>query len=580
MNAPTMREVMSTWADREPERTAVSFVSFVGARDQCQSRSSEALDRRARAIAAMLLTRMRQGDRALLVYPSGIAFVEAFLGCLYAGVIPVALAIPRSRTQSRIALIAQDADARVLLTDSQGLGQLPGLLDLQVEMLATDDVPDALASDYRASALDETDVAFLQYTSGSTGQPKGVRISHRSLLANLAHIGKAFGHDPSSVAVNWLPMHHDMGLIGALLHPLFEGFHSVLMSPAAFVQRPSRWLQMIARFGGTSCGGPSFGFRHCVARIGEADAALHDLSTWQVAFCGAEPIQISSLEGFAGRFASAGFCAANFLPCYGLAEATLFVCGESPQKGLRKQRFDIRALEQGQAVPTAEGRELVSCGAPSDTTVTAILDAQGEVCGAGYVGEVLVAGPGVGKGYWNVGNAANDQFDVRLEAFPGHTFLRTGDLGFVHKEGLFITGRIKDIIIVEGRNLAPQDVEWSIVECHATVHDAMVFGVHAEDGERVIVLAEINVRELDVTLKSVAAGIRGTISARHGITPAALILVKVGALPRTTSGKPMRAQARALYAHGDLENLLVWTRPDLSATGYGDIRLSLQGERD
>ncbi|MFM0069207.1 fatty acyl-AMP ligase [Paraburkholderia aspalathi] len=554
MHAYTLRDVMSTWAQREPERTAISFVSFSGSHNQCHSLSAGMLDRRARAIATLLLSRMNPGERALLVYPPGIAFAEAFLACLYAGVIPVTLAVPRARSQSRMAHIVRDSTTRLLLTHSDMLAGLPALLDVQLDMLATDEVPESIASDFREVTLDDADVAFLQYTSGSTGQPKGIRISHRALLANLDHIGKAFGHDASSVAVNWLPMHHDMGLIGALLHPLFAGFHAVLMSPGAFIQRPLRWLQLIARFGGTSCGGPSFGYRHCVSRIDLADAAQHDLSTWRVAFCGAEPIQISSLDAFATHFALAGFRATSFLPCYGLAEATLFVTGEAPERGMHKETFDVQSLEQGLAIPAIGGRELVSCGAPSDGTTVAILNPEGKIREDGGIGEVVVAGPGVGSGYWDSGRADDDAFSVALPGFGQRKFLRTGDLGFVFNHTLFITGRAKDVIIVEGRNLAPQDIEWSIVECHQAIRAAMVFGVQVERGEDIVVLAEVSSQEHEESLEAVAFGIRAVTSSIHGVVPAALMLVRAGTLPRTTSGKPMRNQARDLYERGVLHS--------------------------
>ncbi|HEU4535413.1 MAG TPA: fatty acyl-AMP ligase, partial [Polyangiaceae bacterium] len=541
-------QVLLARAEESPELRAFTYLHD-GERDERAVTFGE-LDRRARAIGAYLQASCAPGARVVLLYPPGLDYVAAFFGCLYGGLVAVPAYPPDpsrlARTLPRLQAIVGDAGAEVVLTTGDILALTEGLSAFAPELgrlrwVATDALDGGLAGDWRPADAGPDALAFLQYTSGSTGTPKGVMLTHGNLLANEASIERVFGLGRDSVGVGWLPLYHDMGLIGNVLQTVYVGFHCVLMSPLDFLQRPMRWLEAIARFGGTTSGAPNFAYDLCARKAGPGGAAALgglDLSTWSVAFCGAEPVRRETLERFARAFAPAGFRREAFLPCYGLAEATLIVSGKAAGADYRVERLDAKALEEGRAEPAApagggrepggeEGRaepaapaggtrELVSCGGPVEGTLALVVDpATRRPCAEGRVGEIWVAGPHVAVGYWGDAEKSAQTFGAELAegsaaAPAGTRFLRTGDLGFVRGGEIYVSGRSKDLIIVRGRNYYPQDVERAAEEGSPRVRRggvaAFAIGGGGGDGgeggdggdggdggeERVVVAAELS----------------------------------------------------------------------------------------
>ncbi|HEV7786800.1 MAG TPA: fatty acyl-AMP ligase, partial [Thermoanaerobaculia bacterium] len=445
-----LTEALRETAVSRPGQIAFTFLDEAGAATDL---SYADLDRRALAIAARLQELGGAGQRALLLYPPGLEFVAAFLGCLYGGVVAVPAYPPTSeRTLPRLLAIAQDARPVLALTTSARLdklqtlaARLPGFDSLA--WVETDRIAADLAGAWRDPQPGPDTLAFLQYTSGSTAAPKGVMVSHGNLFHNEEMIRRAFGQSADSVIVGWLPLYHDMGLIGNVLQPLYLGAHCILQTPATFLQRPLSWLAAISRYRATTSGAPNFAYDLCVRRIGAEQRAGLDLASWEVAFNGAEPVRPDTLERFAAAFAPQGFRRKAFYPCYGLAEATLFVSGGG--KG---------ALP---VVEAAGARGLVGCGRPWMDQRLAVVDPEsGRPVSDGQEGEIWISGPSVAQGYWGQPEATERDFRARLAGDPADAgegpFLRTGDLGFLRGGELFVTGRLKDLIIVRGRNHYPQ----------------------------------------------------------------------------------------------------------------------------
>jgi amino acid adenylation domain-containing protein len=524
------------------------------------------LDRRARAVAGELKSCCAPGDRALLLYPPGLDFIAAFFGCLYAGVVAVPAYPPRPRRdQPRLRAIVLDARPRVGLTTSPllaGIGEVlvrePALAGLH--WLACDGQSrHAGGPDGIDRPADPAAPAFLQYTSGSTALPKGVVVSHANLLHNERTIHAAFGLDESSVVVGWLPLYHDMGLIGTVLQPLYCGGRCVLMAPAAFLQRPRRWLEAISRYRGTTSGGPNFAYELCVRKIAPAEREGLDLASWTVAFNGAEPVRADTLERFAAAFAPSGFARRAFYPCYGLAEATLFVSGGRPGEGARTAAVSAAALARHEAVADAgEGAlRLVSSGRPAAGQRLLIVDPESRaVCPPDRVGEIWVSGPSVARAYWGRPEVSASELGASLADGSG-SFLRTGDLGFLRAGELYVTGRRKDLIILRGRNHYPQDLELTAERAHGTLLPGAgaAFSVDAAGEERLVLVFEVSRHALAaLPVDAVAAAVRQALAAEHEVRLFELVLIRQGSLPRTSSGKVQRHACRDLYLRdpGDL----------------------------
>jgi acyl-CoA synthetase (AMP-forming)/AMP-acid ligase II/acyl carrier protein len=570
----TMLELLEQQAAEQPDATA--FV-FLDDRDGITEITFGELDHRARVIAARLQLELRAGDRALLVYPAGLEFISAFFGCLYAGVVAVPATYPKpKRPMPRLQRIALDCDAHVALSTAQTLTTLdPDLLSTDAatsQWIATDELDEALAAMWERPTTRSSDLAFLQYTSGSTSDPKGVMVSHANLLNNLECIRQSFGifdnerDRASRTGVFWLPAYHDMGLIGGILTPLYMGGRSVLMSPTAFLQRPMRWLQAIHDYQAIISGAPNFAYEYCVRRTTPDERAPLDLSHWRLAFCGAEPIRSETLTHFAEAFGDAGFCMPAFYPCYGLAECTLLAAGPDYQKEPRILAVNRAALAEHNVVPecgepAAMVQRLVGCGQPVPGHLIVIVDPTTlRECPEGEVGEILIQGPSVTQGYWDRSEETEQEFGARLEGRDGR-FLRTGDLGFFRDGELYVTGRVKDVIIIRGRNHYPQDIEQSAEEAHPAVMAGAAFALEDAAGERLVVVHQIDRQHRSGDHQQVIQAIRRAIVEQHELDPYAIVLIRQTSLPITSSGKVQRNLCREQYLADKLRVVHSWINP-------------------
>lgn len=527
-----------------------------------QKSSYQEIHARAASIAHSLLHVTKPGSRALLLYPPGLEYVAAFFGCLQAGVIAVPAYPPNplqlERSLSRLRGIARDADPAVVLTTGAVRDLAGGLLTDAPELtaprwLATDDT-EAHEEERPEVHVSPDTVAVLQYTSGSTGAPRGVMLSHANLLHNSSVIHRNFGHSEQSRGVIWLPPYHDMGLIGGILQPLYGGFPVTLMPPNAFLRDPFSWLREISRTGATTSGGPNFAYDLCVRKTTPEQRGALDLGKWRVAFNGAEPIRSRSLERFAEAFAPSGFRPDAFHPCYGLAEATLMVTG-----GFRPapavDRVDGEALSRGWAVPAAdgaEGTELVGCGSPPDDLRLVVADPDSLTrCPPGRVGEIWVSGPSVAQGYWNRDDTSEHVFGARLADTGEGPFLRTGDLGYLRGDQLVVTGRRSDMIVVRGRNHYPHDIERTVEAAHPSVRPGCgaAFGAPGAEGERLVIVQEL--RDTGDAAPATEA-IRRAVAREHGLHTHTVVVLEPGSIPKTSSGKIQRTLCRRRFLDGTL----------------------------
>lgn len=530
------------------------------------------LEMRAKAVAARLQRLAHQGDRAALVYESSLEYIVALVGCFYAGIVAVPVYPPDPmrirRTGARLRAILQDSQADIVLTSSSEAHRFGSYLEQAGHVLITDEISAEDGADYRRPEIGPQTLALLQYTSGSTGRPRGVMLTHANLMFNFEHIKKF--DEPNGIAVSWLPMYHDMGLIGLVLQVLQSGRRTVLMSPLSFVKRPVRWLKAISKYKAYATSGPSFAYDLCVQKISDEEMAELDLSSWTLACNGAEPVRPDTMQRFAERFAPAGFRSETFYPCYGLAEATLIVSGGEKSAEPIIRSFDAHELAENRVVPVAEGagRTIVGCGGTVDRQEIAIIDPVTlQRSAPDQIGEIWVRGPGVAKGYWNCPAATAETFHATLPGEQG-TFLRTGDMGFLDDGELFVTGRIKDLIIVRGRNHYPQDIERTVEACHAALRrDHVVsFGVDVAGEERVVVVCGV-MRAQKLNQQELFSAVRAALAQEHELGPHAIVLVKGSEIPRTSSGKLQRRGCKDLYLRDELEIVGKWTdsaRPEKS----------------
>jgi acyl-CoA synthetase (AMP-forming)/AMP-acid ligase II len=516
------------------------------------------LDHEARAIAAYLQSAKMGGSRVLLLYPAGLEYIAAFFGCLYAGAVAVPAYPPKmNRSLGRLQSIAADAQATLVLTTRAILSRIEGLFpqlpDLQkLKWLATDSLANDPADSWRMPAVDGDTLAFLQYTSGSTAEPKGVMVSHGNILHNESMIQHLFEQSEDSVIVGWLPFYHDMGLIGNLLQPLYLGARCILMAPMTFLQQPFMWLDAITRYRATTSGGPDFAYNLCVRKITEIQKASLDLSSWTVAYNGAEPVRHETMENFTAAFAACGFRREAFQPCYGLAESTLLVSGGKRKSMPVIKAIEPSALERHRVVESEPGsdetRFVVSCGYGLPDQKMIVVDAEKMTeCSPGEIGEIWLASPSVTRGYWNQPEETAQTFNANLADTNEGPFLRTGDLGFVDDGELFVTGRRKDLIIVRGLNYYPHDIELTVEQSHDSLRAGcgVAFSVNGEGNEKVVIVQEINLRR-EIDLNAVVEAIRLAVSGEHELNAAEIILTKPGGVPKTSSGKKRRSACREM----------------------------------
>jgi acyl-CoA synthetase (AMP-forming)/AMP-acid ligase II/thioesterase domain-containing protein/acyl carrier protein len=559
----TLVEVLRRRATEQPDR--VSFVFLKDGESEEASLSHASLDMRARSIGAWLSAISGAGERALLLYPSGLEFVAALFGCFYGGLTAVP-AYPlesanSKRAVSRLRTIVQSARPIVALTDAASLRVVKELIptypDLKdIRWISTEEIPDELASEWQCPAATAEAIAVLQYTSGSTTTPRGVMLSHRNVIENLEMLRRTFGYSATNTFVSWLPLAHDLGLFGHVVLPLYLGAPSVLMTPEDFVRKPLRWLRAISRYKSVVTRGPNFAFELCAKRITAQEREGLDLTSLHTASCGGEPVRCDTLDRLMDAFGPCGFRREAFLSSYGLAEATLLVSAARNPRVFRVQRAELeRNLVVGDCRNGVSARTLLSVGVPSSGQRVVIVDPVAHTeCAPERVGEIRISGPNVGMGYWNRPDATADTFCAMLQDTGEGPFLRTGDLGFFQSGEIFITGRIKDLIILRGRNYYPEDIELTVEKCHKAMRagGAAAFSVEIGKEERLIIVQELGDPK-QTGLEEIIRTVRRSLFDAHGVSAYGVVLVQPRGIPKTSSGKLQRRACKEAWLAGWLD---------------------------
>ena len=572
---PSMVDVLRWRAANQPDQVAFTYLPN-GEEDETHVTYGD-LDNGAQTIAARLQASYPIGTRALLLYPPGIEFVKAFFGCLYAGLIAIPANPPHpsrlSRTLPKLHAIALDAEPAVVLTNSKLLASAENIfqecpLFRTKQWLSNEELTDKTSTPWRAGSIGKDFLAFLQYTSGSTAMPKGVMVTHGNLLHNSAYLAHAFHHTTETILVTWLPTFHDMGLIYGILQPIYLGFRCYAMPPSSFIQRPLRWLQAMSRYKATHSVAPNFAYDLCSRKITEQQRALLDLRHWQVAVNGAEPIRQETLSRFADTFAPCGFRRSTFYPGYGLAEATLKVSGGRITREYVTCRVDPAALAQHTVVEVKDGQDdqgsqiLVSSGRVTHGVEIVIVDPETLApCTSGVVGEIWLRGPSKTKGYWNRIEETQQTFDAYLSNTGDGPYLRTGDLGFLKEGELFVTGRLKDLIIIGGANYYPQDIELTAERSHEDLRpgSCAAFSVDDAGAEQLIVAIEVERRRRDdhddttPRARAIVMAIQRAIAEQHELQVHQIVLLKAGTISKTSSGKIQRRLCRKAFLASSLD---------------------------
>jgi 8-amino-7-oxononanoate synthase len=577
----TLVDLLDYRAERQPHDVVFRFLGGDGAEDGILDFAG--LRRRALAVAAAIRAHADAGDRTVLLVPPGLDYVAAFFGCLYAGVVAVPAYPPNPRrADPRVTSIIADSGARVALVHAALAARLESWLALG------DATPDVAWLDVSAIASEQSeptaappstaDLAMLQYTSGSTGDPRGVMLTHANLMHNSAVIHRVSAHRPGDSGVFWLPPFHDMGLIGGILQPVYAGLSAVLMAPATFLQRPLRWLEAMSRYRATTSGAPNFAYDLCVDRTSPDERAMLDLSSWRTSFNGAEPIRVETMARFTEAFAPSGLRADVILPCYGMAETTLFVSGGPAQHRGVTFTASRRALERGRLADTIDDRDavrLAASGAPACEHDVRVVDPDSlRQVDDDAVGEIWVASESVAKGYWGRPEETATSFGARLDGSRA-SFLRTGDLGVLHEGQLVVTRRLKDVIIMQGRNVYPHDLEQAAERSHPDLRPGFgaAFGVETPAGEALVVALEVSRHHDPAADDALFMAVRSVIADTAGVVPAEIVLLKQGTIPRTSSGKIQRRACRTAYLAGSLEVLSRWSGAERgSATASEHVR--------
>lgn len=508
--------------------------------------------------AQLLIHRGYMGQPIALLFPNGLDFVVNFLACLASGAIAIPLNLSRNAQQmERTVAILDDAGVETILTTSAARVQLEQQLHEIPELSGRSwiwiDEYQSEPTDIALPVFSPNQLAFIQYTSGSTSLPKGVMVNHANIVDNQKAIQEAYNHQEGLIVGGWLPQFHDMGLIGLMLQPLFLGGTYVFMPPMNFVQRPLRWLELISHYRIHSSASPSFGYKHCVKYIKDSEDLSHlDLSCWEVALNGSEPLNLDTMEAFSTRFQQYGFDSKAFSPCYGLAESTLFVSGSAPGMGVQTLTLEEESFERGKVKEADRGKTLVSCGLISSHFNVHIVDPDStEVCEQGEIGEIWVSGASVAQGYWKNAEKTEECFYAQLKQPDGKYYLRTGDMGFIHEKMLFVTGRIKEMLIIRGRNLYPYDIEHTCNNYRYASgnNGASVFTIDVDHEPKLAAVVEIQRQPFQgCDHGELIRDLQEAVMACHDIVFDYLVLVKPGTIPKTSSGKIKRAACRNLIS--------------------------------
>lgn len=564
----SLLDILSDRAHNQSEQQAYIFLQ--NGETESGSLTYGELDRQARAIAAQIQS--WRGERALLIYPSGLEFITAFFGCLYAGVVAVPVYPPRrNQNLSRLLSIVNDAQAKIALTSTSILADLdrrweeqPDLA--QLKLIATDSVA-SNSQEFAPKLMTPKTLAFLQYTSGSTGTPKGVMVTHGNIIHNQQLIQQAFSHSEETIFVGWLPLFHDMGLIGNVMQPMYLGIPCILMPPVAFLQQPIRWLQAISKYRATTSGGPNFAYDLCVKKIRSTELADLDLSSWDLAFSGAEPVRAETLTQFSQKFANCGFNYNAFYPCYGMAETTLLATGGDKTQPPVIQGVLAEELEHNSIVETeissSQNRVFVGCGRSYLNTTVIIVNPESLIrCQTEQVGEIWVASESIAAGYWERPETSRETFQAALKDTGEGPYLRTGDLGFLQNGELFVTGRIDDLMIVRGQNYYPQDIELTVEKSHPALrpNSGAAFTLEVKGEQRLVIVQEVErtyLRKLNVS--EVLGNITQEVTAQHGLQIYATVLIKTGSIPKTSSGKIQRHACKIGFLDRSLNVVEDWS---------------------
>lgn len=591
----SLMEVLEYRSKTHPDKVLYRFLSDKD-ENLSETLTYRELADRARLIASALQQEnLRLGDRAILIYPPGFDLIAAFFGCLYAGVIAVPVYPPlNSYLVEKVQRVLENCQAKLLLTNVAVQNQLsklkllkklsqtpflnqvakhywPDKLELaqwdieKISWLTTDNLSSKMSELYHTVSIGEDTLAFLQYTSGSTGHPKGVMISHGNLMHNMTLLHKQCGVNSTTMGASWLPPYHDMGLIGSILTPFFCGGSTVLMSPISFLSTPVKWLKAITTYRATVCSAPNFAYDYCARKIADKDKSTLDLSSWKVAINGAEPINIQTLERFYEAFKQCGLRKETLFPSYGLAEATLFVSGTHLKNN--KNNFSVSSLKKNIVKITddeSDGKKLVSCGKPSQDLC--IVDRESHLkCSPEEIGEIWIKGPSVAKGYWQLEKKTRHTFHAQIQG-EFDDYMRTGDLGFLYQGELYITGRIKDLIIIHGANYYPQDFEETVNHADPFVRKgtSVAFSIEEDGSEKLVIVAEVDVKN-DVSYSKVRENVINALVEQHEVPPYAIIFIKPKTLPKTTSGKLRRSTTKKLFEEKNLSVIDQWFQTDHQA---------------
>ncbi len=570
----TLIELLRLRAEQTPNGQAYTFL-IDGKRETPPLTYGE-LDQQAKAIATLLQKYQAKGERALLLYPQGLEVIAAFCGCLYAGVIAIPVPPPESgrlkRTLPRLRAIVQDANATFALTTDAILDLVEGVKGEfpefdQMKWIDTATVDLSLAEKWQDPQVDKDELAYLQYTSGSTSTPKGVMLSHFNLMHHARYLQRACGYDEHSITHTWMPYFHDYGLVEGMTVPLYNGTPCYLMSPFSFIKRPIQWLKNITKYKVTHSQAPNFAYDLCLRRLRSKDLAQLDLSSWQAAGNAAEPINPKVMMNFVETFSPCGFRWETFAPAYGLAEYTLLV--SSKPKGTHPvfACLDTSALEQDKIVEADPQQEkgtriMASCGQLVCETKVAIVNPDTLTrCAEDEVGEIWVSDPSMAQGYWQRKEATEETFQAYIKDTQEGPFLRTGDLGFLKEGELYITGRMKDLIIIRGTNHYPQDIEWTVQHLNPVFRSdyGAAFSVEVEGEEQLVIVQELERRSGELEFDQLLGDIRQEIAEEHEIQTYAIVLAKSGTVLKTASGKIQRRACRQNFLNGTINIAAVWS---------------------